>query len=149
MGLAKYQINIPVTYSGITKKGIFKKKIIPYSITFTNDELQTCFTVNARSPSRAYKKVLAMVKNNAENSAKQVKEANEQGTFLILTGRTEKDFQWSKPFYKLDGFSLGTPEIKKIKEWSEASMREIMNSNLTLEEFQEVFKEKKSKEKAE
>lgn len=147
MGLAQYRVNIPITYTGQTQVGLFKKRLVPYSITFTDDELCTCRVLNARSPSRAYKKVLIDVKAIAEKKVKQVKKANEEGTFLILTGNTSKGFTYSHKFYQIDGYTLGTPQITKIQEWSEATMKELTNSDLTIDEFQEVFAEKQAKEK--
>lgn len=138
--LAQYRVTIAVTYNGMITKGIFHKRNIPYSVTLMNDKVVSFYSINARSPGRAGRKAIEKVEKAARNLMAQMDERKAKGDVMILTGNTpDGKFIWSKPFISIDSYILGTPKVTKVKDWKDATLKELANSNLSIPEFQEVF----------
>ena len=144
--LAQYRINIPLTFEGYIKKGVFKKQLVPYSFTITNDP-RTVYTCNARSSSRAFKRATKQVQKSAEQTLSHMKAREARNDFMIIPGNVPGGkFEYSRGFVKITGYKLGVPEIHKIKDWKDATMKELTHSNLSIHEFQEVFDQIRQKQ---
>lgn len=148
--LAQYCVNIPLTFEGYIKKGIFKKKLVSYSFTVSNDP-KTTYTCNARTSSRAFKKATKYVQKCADYTIAQMKERETRGEIMIIPGNVPPNgsLKYSKPFFKITDYKLGIPEIRKIKDWKDATMKELTHSTLSIHEFQEVFDQIKQKQEEE
>lgn len=135
--LAQYKVSVPVTYYGTTTKGIFRKRNIPYEITLITG---LPMVYNARSPWGAQRKAIADAEKTAMSIMEQAAERKARGDYIRLSGNLpDGEFIWSKKFISIDRFTIGTPKVTKIKDWKDATTKELAHSNLSIREFQEVF----------